>query len=203
MSGRPDWQTMPRDERDRLLHELAVDQGLSAAQIAARFTNASRNAVIGRIHRAAQRGQKVVLAKRSSAKGRLAAPSGAAAPAFVAEPASVFVADRAPVRGGNVPQLPMRKPKQAAKVRPPIDFDVKEIRKRAFDPLSGQEPVHLESLKRNSCRWPVSGYLGRAPLMCGASLAPDSVYCGVHTALAYHPLRTRRTEEGNRFGTDS
>ena len=42
----PDWQTMPRAERDRLLSAYH-QEGLSASQIAAKFQSTTRSAVLG------------------------------------------------------------------------------------------------------------------------------------------------------------
>lgn len=46
----PDWLTMPADEKDAMLAKL-VAKGLAFSAIATHFRNATRNAVIGRVHR--------------------------------------------------------------------------------------------------------------------------------------------------------
>ena len=60
-TARPDWRTLPKDERDRLVKAFCA-AGLTASMIAARFDNASRNAIVGVVHRLKVKGGLVRLA---------------------------------------------------------------------------------------------------------------------------------------------
>lgn len=55
MISRPNWRTLPKTERDRLVADVYI-AGVSASEIAALFDHASRSAVCGVIHRLQAKG---------------------------------------------------------------------------------------------------------------------------------------------------
>ncbi len=158
MSDRPKWEELSRPERVRRVSKLA-EQGLSTAQIAQRFEGVSRNAIIGVCHR-----YKITLARAQSQR----------------EPAYKVAADRKQRQAKAAKKLSS----VSIKAIPADIVDLDPISKAdAFSPIKGAEPVLLENLGAHQCHWPVSGFAGTEPLLCGMNAA--SLYCQSHTRLAY------------------
>lgn len=85
MSARPEWKTLATSERYRLVKALCA-AGLSASRIAARFDGATRNAVVGVIHRLKAKGEivRLVGGQAKSQKRRERQPAGRAWSAMTA-----------------------------------------------------------------------------------------------------------------------
>lgn len=64
-------------------------------------------------------------------------------------------------------------------------------RAAAFDPIPDVEPVDLVDLTSTTCRWPVSGLMGRESIFCGAECEIERSYCTSHRLLAYQSPRER------------
>ncbi len=177
----PDWTTIPRDERRRLLTAYC-DQGLTAQKIADSFLNCSRSAAIGLVHRL-----KLQLGGGQPRKGMVGRtkPGTEAAPkAAKAKPvrASKLVQQTRSWRGANNPPASDFKARAEQRAKSP---GIVIKRENAFDPIPDTPPVAFGS---PGCRWPVDGISGQGLLACGAAkLHSETPYCAAHTHLASAP----------------
>ena len=142
--------------------------GLSASQIAARFGDISRNAVIGKVHRLGLPGRLVKV--RTSSRG------------FIIQPSNF-----------NEP-----KPKkfQSQPPNPHADFvrrleaEMKiSIKHEPVEPPADCRNVPLLDLHANACRWPTNDAApGETHLFCGAEQEENSPYCAPHGRIAFKGL---------------
>ena len=180
----PDWRSVPRDERITKVRRLLAD-GLSMGRIAAHFQNASRNAVIGLVHRVeASEGKPM---KRNSHKQSLKRARAASTPTpkpkswrrpFSAKgPAAI-----APPRTAKPQKI---KTPVEVEIRQPVEVDLRIPRDQAFQPIPGVKPLPLTDLpNRMRCRWPVD-MPGERHFACGAgTLSETHVYCAPHRLLS-------------------
>ncbi len=196
---RPSWLTMDLTERDRLLIQYC-GQGLTASQTSGKFLDASRNAIIGRVHRLQNAGHDIALGNGSrgrDASGRrprtanpLQKPpkpkTGKPAPRgrklrIVAGVDQIVLGSGA--KGVSKYDFKARAAQRAGSVGLPID------RAAAFEPIPGVEPVSF--LDNRGCKWPVDGLEGNGLLACGSAKDPQHSYCDSHRFLAYRepPMR--------------
>jgi hypothetical protein len=193
----PNWRTMEPAERDRLLI-LYCDRGLTASQTARKFADASRSAIIGRVHRLQKAGQKIAFGYAPTGQGRDdGRPHYSTAKKKLAKEPRKPKAPSAPrgrklrliagVEQFQIGSGPKAKSQYDFKTRveqrasaPPIVIR----RENAFDPLPGQEPVPYGS---PGCKWSVDGVDGPGLLWCGASKEHERSYCEAHRHLSYQP----------------
>jgi hypothetical protein len=171
MSAVLDWKTLSKDEKFGIVRKLAEVDGLSGGQIAGQFVNASRNSVLSFVDRydiklARKHGQHEVVRVKTTPATTVRKGSS---------PAGKFAFGRT--------HAPPAKPVPDIVALAPIS------KSRAFDPIDGVDPVHLDSLTGRQCHWPVSGLEGNEPLFCGASAS--NIYCTSHERLAYVPRGQR------------
>ncbi|TIS37540.1 GcrA family cell cycle regulator [Mesorhizobium sp.] len=171
-------------ELDEQLKGL-LEEKLTASQIAARFGNFSRNAIIGRTHRL----------KLNFARPRGHQKPGVAPEAKPTMPAKPRLPKRRRLIAG-VEQIVLSrkpgksKPVQSKRAQPepalPAVIPTFVTRESYFLPLADTSPIALSALSESKCRWPVDGIHGREGLFCGEH-AHQGVYCRVHRSIAYQP----------------
>jgi GcrA cell cycle regulator len=148
-------------ERKALCLSLWSD-GVSATTIAAQLGGVTRNAVIGKVHRAGA-------PKKRQAYLRTTA-------ALIAPP----VRPRRPqaTGGGIGANLARGVGKAFAKLNPP-----KIVAALPPKPLTEptRRPITLMKLQPQSCRWPVKEETGVRQLFCGATTEIGVPYCEFHT----------------------
>lgn len=134
------------------------DQGLSAGQIAARFSGVSRNAIIGKARRLGLSSRKNMQIRP---RAKMIAPPKASVKPLVRDP-------RRPVK----------------KADPVKSAEVKRIENRPA-PMDMPKPLfkHLFDLNHNDCRWPVSGEKA-STLFCGHPSEPNCSYCAGHKRMS-------------------
>lgn len=158
MTGLPHWPDLSASERMAIVTPLWLS-GQSNSQIATRFTGATRNSVIGQIHRA-----KLVRA-RSQPKAKSTpkkSPRLPIAKAIEAKPAR----HAPPVPEHTNPDVPVAVDRMITTNRPP---------------LAGVKPISILDLPYRSgtlCRFPVEGGY------CGAA-SNDQVYCPTHHRICH------------------
>lgn len=172
MSALPNWEEMAKEARVEAVKILAAE-GLSAGQIANRFRNASRSAIMGYVAR-----NNINLSNQRLSQ-RLRERSGKAE----VRPHPGNIARKAASRKFD-PGL-KAEPKPTSTPVAPAEEIVPVSRARAFDPLPGRAPIHLTELTKTQCRWPVNGIDGSEPIFCGAHAG--AVYCNSHARMAYTP----------------
>lgn len=158
------WQGMNAEDRIKKIAKLAFD-GLSAREIAQQIPGATRNGVMGYVQRS-----DIKLARQSRS---VSTPKDRARTRKVQIERAVSAKQVQSMR--PVPASPSRDTGSLT----PIS------RSRAFEPIDGFNPVHLEHLGSKQCHWPVNGLDGLQPIFCGASA--DRLYCNNHERLAYAP----------------
>lgn len=155
------------DEQIAALRKMWSD-GLSATKIAAQLGGASRNAVLGKVHR-------LRLQER--------------APGCAPKPKTERIATRKKLQLARPPK-PTVKPlvgqAQFARKKPdPVKVaEVKSIELRPA-PIDMPKPLRkaLVDLGRNDCRWPVEGEKSHT-LFCGHPAPSESSYCPGHHRLS-------------------
>jgi len=171
------------DERVALLTRL-WNEGHTASQIAERFGDITRNAVIGKVH-------------RLGLSGRAAA--------------SRFRAARIRVRSRAVPQMRSggmggyathgNTALKADTETSPAEWNAPA--RRAFlrpveQPAAEMETgpvIGLLELKESSCRWPVGHPDQPGFGFCGCQKADHGPYCEKHAAIAYQPVQRRQAKK--------
>jgi len=159
----PDWKTMPTDERLKIV-STEWDHGMSAGQITWLFQNATRNAVIGLIHRAKLPTRERSNPVKTRTKAKVEPKPKPKKPSSVS--ASAFTAYIDPAE-------------PTASVMDMIENN------RA--PLAGMTPVDIMGLPSRPgvlCRFPVDmdGIMGYCGIRCG-----DKMYCPDHYRVMYRP----------------
>jgi len=175
----PDWLTMPRPERVEMLRTL-VGRGFSMGQIACKFQNASRNAIIGLVHRVEKAEGKPM--KRCNLTGTR--PRKNSAPTIHIPKKKPPVSRRptpAEVQVSTPVEVEIR---QLAELHAPVDID-RIAKADAFVPIPGITPIPITELpNRMRCRWPVETP-GERHFACGADTASEThVYCAPHRRLS-------------------
>jgi hypothetical protein len=164
----PDWPTSSRETRIEIVKPL-WDSGLSASQIMFHFVGASRNAVIGLIHRNGwQRSSELNRLNngRHDLGKRKAAPNP---PKRIAKPKMQRVE----------PSIPSERPDWIHTERPP---------------LAGTTPVSILALPYNPgtmCRFPVKGGY------CGQH-SGDEMYCEPHRRFMYSDQKLKADQVDGR-----
>lgn len=167
------WPELTPSERDAIILPLWLD-GQSASEIAALFTGATRNSVIGRITRskAPKRSEKTRLYEKSKPKPKPAAKQDSEKPRKLKNPMSVvslsaFVSHPDPE---------------------PVTESIMHMIENNRQPLAGVVPVGIMGLPIRPgglCRFPVTG--GYCGIECG-----DKMYCVDHHAIMYRPSEKLR-----------
>lgn len=155
LDTRPDWNGMTTEQRDDHIRPL-WEGGKSASEIAATMFGATRNSVIGRIHRG-----KMV--QRKPVKPKRAKPAKTKMPADQQMP-------KKPVRNRNTIST---KPRAET---PPSEFHASKWLDEDRPPMPGTTPVSILDLPNRpgvKCRFPVQG--GYCGIECG-----ENVYCPTH-----------------------
>lgn len=133
-------------------------EGLSASQIAKQLNcGASRNAVIGILHRMGEQG-----------RGR-ASPAGATR---IRRPQSVQKA-----QGVSIHSVRAAKRRSEGPKPPPVTT---AMRQRAWEPLEGSYPRPWETRLPTECKWPI----GEQADACCLPKQGHAHYCPAHRALA-------------------
>lgn len=193
------WANLDKEQRLEII-KREWENGLSAGQIAELFVGATKNGVIGYVHRAGLRRSDPAATKAASIRHRTRMEREAKAkanrplkPAKKPQPrpnnfAGINAAKRAArkqlmiVGGGAV----MEKAEAA-----PSPYTG---RNDAFSPLPNVDPVPFMERRSLQCRWPVGGE-GADMLCCGA-LASKGRYCKPHTKMAVQAAgSTKRMDE--------
>ncbi|PWJ93571.1 GcrA cell cycle regulator [Mesorhizobium loti] len=187
----PDWTTIPRVELDRLLVGYC-EEGLTASAIAKKFLNASRSAVIGRVHR-----KKLSLGNgqpRKGMTGRRKADADPAPKVAKAKPvrASKLVQQTSSWRGANNPpasDFKARAEQRAKSPGLPAHLLTGEPRRSAIDlsivPVSRK--LALTELTEQTCKWPNGDPQAEDFGFCGNDAAETGPYCRYHARLASAP----------------
>ena len=162
------------DERVELLTKLWAE-GLSASQIATELGGATRNAVIGKVHRLglSGRGKAPVQAKpRRTRQAR--APRRTVVQATTVGNVALKQVFEEEMEPNQLPQV------QTANVAP---FVIPLEQRRSILTLSEQ-----------TCKWPI-GHPGSDDFyFCGAKCDVSTPYCEAHSRLAYQPAVDRRRD---------
>jgi GcrA cell cycle regulator len=159
--------TPERQEQARTLWR----SGSSATEIAKKLGGGvSRCAVIGKLRRLGEE-------KRNPEAGKIAARINVPKPTPRACPP------------GPVLAAPLKTRPEVQAAVAPVQIEapapVKAVRIRTA-PLNC-EPVSMEALTADSCRWPIGGYSAPASAFCGAP-KERGPYCAAHGAIAYTSL---------------
>lgn len=176
MTDLPNWTDLTGPERDAIIRPLWA-AGKSAGQIQHYFIGATRNAIIGYIHRAKLPKRLMPTNQHSKKKPKPRSDKPKSRPAPKPKP----MAYTAPFT-----QIPDLEPPPQS-VLDMINSD------RA--PLAGTVPIDILALPNRPgvrCRFPVTGGY------CGAP-SGDHTYCPTHHAIAYRPAeRMRMPKEARR-----
>lgn len=173
------------DERVELLRRRWLE-GMSASQIAKELgEGATRNAVIGKVHRLGIAGRTVPSAQDSEAEEALPLATAEIEPG---EPAAPSRAE--PARTEEAPVVPARTAAEAPVPRVDAAGTVVPIAKR----------LPLEKLTERTCKWPI-GDPGHPDFhFCGHTSLDGLPYCRYHAGVAYQAADPRR-RVGNRFAS--
>jgi GcrA cell cycle regulator len=165
VKGKPGPPSNWTDERNETLRRMA-GQGYSGSQIATEL-HCTRSAIMGR---AARMGVKLI--SNAGSVGRVFAPGGKEPKrrerTLRARPVSVAKRPE-PALARYVPE-----PAPVAIVPAPV-----------AEPVLAGEPVTLDQLTRQSCRYIAGDPLKDAAPFCGAPRRAGSAYCAAHHALCY------------------
>jgi GcrA cell cycle regulator len=198
MSDLPDWKTTPRDELRRLLIEYC-GQGFSASQIASKFLNCGRSAVIGKIHRL-----KLQLKGGATGKGGRRKAGSEPTPKAQKPPArraSKLVQETVSWRGPNNPNWNDVKGRAEQRAKSP-GLPAHLVAGEALRPIEAilvptSRNLTLSELTEQTCKWPAGDPLTETFGFCGNHAPETGPYCRYHTRLAYEPPRTRRIADRN------
>lgn len=161
------------DERIETLRKLWAE-GLTCSQIAARFGDVSRNAVIGKVHRLGLAGRAMIRTKGrgtwTPAKRRAAAKKAAATRSRTKRSRLALLA-ALPLNGRVGESSPVPPTPLPMEVDPPI-------------PLEQRRTV--ATLTQSCCRWPIGDPQHEDFHFCGAPRTWGFPYCARHTRRAYN-----------------
>lgn len=190
MSALPNWKTIDRQIRNDLVRGYVAD-GLSARQIADKFFDCSRAAVIGMAHRlkirlhGGQKSEPSTSPRRSKASVSRS-PNPKPAKSLIKAANGLLVP--VPMRGPNNPHRNDFKGRAEQRAASP---GIEIRREYAFDPLPHTLPVAF--LDNHGCRWPVDGVNGPGLMVCGAAKDIERSYCNAHRQLSYQAPTVRQT----------
>lgn len=186
------WSTMSSDDKKAFVSKYLH---LSASEIAAQISGASRNAIIGFCHR-----NRLQLGRGLKAQ-HAAKPSATAAPKPTPAIDPETVKPRAPqpraakkvvkptVKSPTVKSKPVKEKKSKpvkAKVQAtaaPDEDEIDDIVEKIFG------PVNIMQLTHQTCRWPLNhSYIGidvEEMMFCGRPSGHDSPWCSTHRKLSF------------------
>lgn len=148
-------------------------EGMSASQIARQLgAGATRNAVIGKLHRLGLSGRTPPARAANARPRRPSQPSHPSRPGLM------------PTAGATA-----LKPQFDAKPSPRPEPAPEPI--RLVDTPRG-ERVSILMLSDKTCRWPIGDPGSEDFCFCGAAPRPGGPYCAHHARIAYQPLHDRR-----------
>ncbi len=150
-------------------------EGMSASQIARQLgAGATRNAVIGKLHRLGLSGRTPPTRTATVRPRRPREPSHPSRPGFL------------PTAGATAlkPQLDLK-----PMLRPEPEPEPEPI--RLVDIPKGQR-VSILMLSDKTCRWPIGDPGSEDFCFCGVAPKAGSPYCAHHARIAYQPLHDRR-----------
>jgi GcrA cell cycle regulator len=160
------------DERVEVLKKLWAD-GLSAAQIANKLGEVTRNAVIGKVHRLGLAGRATTIRRPPRPRSNIA----------------LFPA-RSPQTqyrtfGNTALKIAMQPEERKSATIVPL---------RALPELEPAPDgiIQLVDLKECMCKWPVGDPMEEGFHFCGRKKAATGAYCEHHAAIAYNPTARRR-----------
>ncbi len=160
------------DDRVEMLKTLWAE-GLSASQIANRLGGATRNAVIGKVHRLglSGRGRPANTSRPKPAKRKPSLPRTPQKPLPVA---------------GNAALKPAVEAKPVVHVEPaPAPVHIVKT--------PSKERRTILTLTEQTCKWPIGNPGEEDFHFCGAEKASGGIpYCAKHAAIAYQPVDSRR-----------
>jgi len=186
------------DERIEMLTKL-WNEGLPASAIAKELGNATRNAVIGKVHR-------LGLSPRVPEETENIEDEGADSPQSEEkgtatgettggeEAQTVAETQTEPSRSGPVgpkgkPIVPADQPlpprPSANEVSPEALLSIQEVEKKA-------RKLNLMDLTERTCKWPVGDPATDDFWFCGLATAPGKPYCHAHANVAFQPMSPRR-----------
>lgn len=177
------WTDMDKIEKVSALIRLAA-KGLTAAEIAARYSGCTRNAVIGLAHR------NGVTFSSSKGPGRTFDPANGNAKEAIAKIRKA-AKDKAAAKVTRI--------KRVAKKASPAPTECKIIN-FARPPSKHAGPVHLLDLDTTTCRMPMFEDAKQVPaseyMFCGKSLHGNSPYCLECSKKAFSVRRSQATGTG-------
>lgn len=165
------------EERVALLKKLWTE-GYTASQIAGKFGDITRNAVIGKVHRLGLSGRAVTSRFRG--------------PRVKVRPKSrSFGEDH---RHYSVDGNTALKVAPALDTQPLLHVALRPVPNPVtiFDVAPGKR-VDLLSLREGMCRWPIGDPDDEEFGFCGRDTSEGSTYCEHHARIAYQPVHRRRT----------
>lgn len=168
------WLTLTRDQR--LAHVAPLwREGKSAREISQTVTNASRNAVIGVIHRAGLSRLDQAATRRLARHNRKDA-----APKPEPRPRRAYII----AGSGAVIEKP---PGQAPRAFASPDAFAR----------NGRSVVPMEALRYGMCRWPLGDPLEPGFGFCGCRAVGKRSYCAEHFAASVEPAKPGRPRTSN------
>ena len=185
------------DERIGALKQLWLD-GKTAAQIANELGGgATRNAVIGKVHRLGLSARRET--PRPSPSPIPALPRQPSPPRSLSFPRLAISPEVSRVDRGRGAAATATAPRPTPRpVRQPRPSPAPQPIEAVVIPMS--ERVTLVELRESMCRWPLGDPLHEDFRFCGADSPIGVPYCAYHARIAYQPARDRRREqkEGHR-----
>lgn len=154
---KPSWKALTKAQKLDVLQEYWIGGGVTAEQLAAMFCDATKNMIIGHVHRAKLHRGKVVAMRGERGPRKARVPT---------KRKIVAANDETPPAGEFDELAPSR---------------VQELIRTLREPLPGCPPVALLDLpeRPRPCRFPVQGGY------CGCPAMEDRPYCETHYAIAY------------------
>lgn len=165
MLDRPSWRALTHDQKVAVLREKWVEGGMTAGQIAALYSDATRNSIIGKVRRAKMHRGRVMTVK-------------SAGPDKKQQPRNHRIKIvKMPDTSDDLPDTDIPK----AKLWDMINGN--------RPPLPGIVPISImEMPARGRCRFPVQGGY------CGDTCHDPRTYCDAHYAISYVPVPPRKAK---------
>lgn len=162
-ADKPSWKALTHEQKLAVLTEHWTGGGMTAAELAAMYCDASRNAIIGSVHRAQLHRGKVVGATLRGERG-----------------------ERRQQARQAVARVKVAKAERKPAEPDPSGARLWDLIRNNRPPLDGIAPVSVLDIrprnsKANQCRFPVLGGL------CGADCG-TAMYCETHHAIMYRQI---------------